>query len=192
MEQKHYVMVLISVTKIKEALIMIKNKAAKALIISTCLMVSSMAGVYADTSNVEVKPAIIQAVYDDSKMMETQIMPAISDDALSKKQMEIDQYVFEQHKEEIEKMGFVVTSTGVAGSVVEVSITPYDVKSADYLYGLFGKELVSVVDGEQAVIFEYGPMTGDIAAQSGVAAQKEASIFTAFFTSIVEWFKSIF
>jgi len=171
---------------------MIKNKAAKALIISTCLMVSSMAGVYADTNNVEVKPAIIQEVYDDSKMMETQILPAKNDDRLSKKQMEIDKYIFEQHNEEIEKMGIIVTSTGVVGNVVEVSITPYDVKSADYLYELFGKDMVSVVAGEQAVTLDLVTTTADKAAQSGEAVQKEASIFETIFTSIVNWFKRIF
>lgn len=171
---------------------MIKNKAAKALIISTCLMVSSMAGVYADTNNVEVKPAIIQEVYDDSKMMETQILPAKNDDVLTKKQMEIDQYVFEQHKEEIKKMGFVVTSTGVVGNVVEVSITPYDVKSADYLYELFGKDMVSVVAGEQAMTLDVDPASETKAADSGIAVQKEASFFETIIASIVNWFKSIF
>lgn len=171
---------------------MIKNKAAKALIISTCLMVSSMTGVYADTNNVEVKPEIIQEVYDDSKMMETQIIPGKNDDALSKKQMEIDKYVFEQHREDIEKMGILVTSTGVVGNVVEVSITPYNVKSADYLYELFGKELVSVVAGEQAVILEVDAASADKAADSDIAVQKKASIFATFFKGIVEWFKNIF
>ena len=171
---------------------MIKNKAAKALVISTCLMLGSMAGVYADTSSVPVKPAIIQEVYDDSRMMETQILMTNVDDALSKKQIEIDQYVFEEHKVEIEKMGIVVTSTAIVGDVVEVGITPYDVKNADYLYELFGKDMVRVVAGEQAQIMEYGPATGDVSVQSGVAVQKEASIFATFFNSIVEWFKSIF
>jgi hypothetical protein len=180
-----------------EVPIMIKNKAAKAIIISTCLIVSSMAGVYADTGNVEVKPAIIQEVYDDSKMMETQILMTKNDDALSKKQLEIDQYVFADHIEEIKKMGIVVTSTGVVGDVVEIGITPYSVKSADYLYGLFGKERISVVGGEQAVALDLvtitadNPAESDVAVQSGIAVQK-ASFFETIFNNIVEWFKNIF
>ena len=177
---------------------MIKNKTAKALIISTCIMVSSMAGVYADTTNVEVKPAMVQEVYDDSKMMETQVMPTKNDDALAYKQLEIDRYVFADHVKEIEKMGITVTSTAVVGDVVEVGITPYDVKSADYLYELFGKEMVNVVAGEQAVPLDLVTITVDnpaesgVAAQSGIAVQKDASIFATIFNNIVEWFKNIF
>lgn len=177
---------------------MIKNKAAKALIISTCIMVSSMAGVYADTTTVEVKPAIVQEVYDDSKMMETQILMTKSDDALANKQLEIDRYVFADHIGDIEKMGITVTSTAVVGDVVEIGITPYDVKSADKLYELFGKEMVSVVAGEQAVPLDLvtitadNPAVSDLASQSGVAVEKEASIFATIFNNIVEWFKSIF
>jgi hypothetical protein len=188
-------MYLTNVTKIKEVQKMVKNKAIKALIIGTCLMASSVAGVYADTNDVEVKPAIVQEVYDDSQMMEIQILSEKNDDVLSKKQMEIDQYVFEQHQEELEKMGIIVTSTGVVGDVVEVSITPYDVKNADYLYELFGKDMVSVVAGEQAVPLEYVTMDlddADKASYSGMAVEKEASFFETVFKSIVEWFKSIF
>lgn len=176
---------------------MIKNKTTKALIIGACLTFSSMTGVYADTTNVEVKPAIVQEVYDDSKMMETQIMPVQKDDALANKQLEIDRYVFADHIEEIEKMGIIITSTAVVGDVVEIGITPYDVKNADYLYELFGKELVSVVAGEQAVPLDLVTITGqnpaesDVAAQSGMAVQK-ASFFETILKSITEWFKSIF
>ncbi|MDF2890731.1 MAG: hypothetical protein K0R80_1098 [Clostridia bacterium] len=170
---------------------MIKNKAAKALIIGACLTLSSMAGVYADTNNVEVKPAIIQEVNDESEIMTIQIAAVNNEDVLSKKQMEIDQYVFEQHQEELEKKGIIVTSTGVVGDVVEVSITPYDVKNADYLYELFGEDMVKVVAGEQAVPLDL-VTTADISAQSGMAVEKEASFFETFFKGIVEWFKSIF
>ncbi|MDF2593494.1 MAG: hypothetical protein K0S75_2960, partial [Clostridia bacterium] len=169
---------------------------AKALIISTCLMVGSMAGVYADTTNVEVKPAIVQEVYDDSKMMETQILMTKSDDALANKQLEIDRYVFADHIEEIEKLGITVTSTAVVGDVVEVAIKPYDVKSADRLYELFGKEMVSVVAGEQAVPLDLVTITSDNPAVSDLAAQsgevQEASFFETIFNNIVEWFKNIF
>jgi hypothetical protein len=184
-------MYLTNVTKIKEVHIMLKNKAAKALIIGACLTVSSIAGVYADTNNVEVKPAIIQEVYDDSQMMEIQILSAKNDDVLTQKQKEIDEYVFEKNREELGKKGITVTSTGVVGDVVEVSITPYDLKSADYLYELFGKDMVSVVAGEQAVTLDL-VTTADISAQSGIAVEKEASFFEAIFKGIVEWFKSIF
>jgi len=134
---------------------MIKNKAAKALIIGTCLIASSMSGVYADTNNVEVKSAIVEQSIDDSKMMEVQILASQNEDALIQKQKEIDDYVFVQHGKELEDRGILVTHTGIVGEFVEVGITPFDVKSADYLYGLFGKDMVTVVAGDQAVPLEY-------------------------------------
>lgn len=180
-----------------------KNKAAKALIISTCLIISSMAGVYADTNNVEVKPAIIQEVNQDSQVMTIQTLPAKNDDALANKQLEIDRYVFADHVKEIEKMGIVVTSTAVVGNVVEVGIKPYDVKSADYLYEIFGKDMVSVVAGEQAVTLDIisaavdNPAESGMAADAGLAAKSDvvvqkASFFETIFNNIVEWFKNIF
>lgn len=198
MEQKGHIMYLISITKkIKEVQIMIKNKAIKALVLGTCLMVSTAAGVYADTDKVEVKPAIVQEVNQQSpEMMTIQIESAKVDDALTKKQAEIDQYVFEKHREEIEKMGITVTSTGVIGDKVEVAITPYDVKSADYLYELFGKDMVSVVAGEQAIPLDLVTTTidttADVSAQSGMAVEEDANFFTKLFNGIAEWFKSIF
>jgi hypothetical protein len=171
---------------------MIKNKAFKALVIGTCLMVSSAAGVYADTNKVEVKPAIVQEVNQEPEMMTIQIESVKVDEALLKKQMEIDQYVFEKHREELEQKGITVTSTGVIGDKVEVAIKPYDVKSADYLYEIFGKEMVNVVAGEQAIPLDLVTMDADKAAWSGMAVDKEASAFETIFNNIVEWFKSIF
>lgn len=165
---------------------MIKNKAAKALIIGTCLMVSSMATVYADTTNVEVKPAIVQEVTDDSEMMTIQILSAADEDAMLQKQKEIDEFVFGAHRDELMKRDILITSTVVVGDVVEISIDKYDAKKADYLYEVLGKENVSVVAGEQAVPLEYVTMSGP------VVEQKEASFFENIFNNIVEWFKSIF
>ncbi|MDF2840718.1 MAG: hypothetical protein K0Q99_1490 [Clostridia bacterium] len=178
---------------------MIKNKAMKALIVGTCLMVSTVSGVYADTNNVEVKPAIVeQQATDDSKMMEIQILSATEDNALTQKQKEIDEYVFEKHADEILEKGITITHTGVVGEAVEVGITPYDAKSADYLYSIFGKDMVIVVEGEQAVPLQYVTLSPDGGVQedeliyASGAAQEDASFFERIFNSIVEWFKGIF
>lgn len=72
--------------------------------------------------------------------------------AVYQKQREIDQYVFEQHKQEIEAKGFTVTHTGPMDAYVEVGITPYTQENADYLYGIFGRDMVKVVEGQQAVL----------------------------------------
>lgn len=165
---------------------MIKNKAAKALIIGTCLVASSMASVYADTDNVEIKPAIVEKAADDSQIMEIQILSAENNDALSQKQREIDEYVFERNAKELEEKGITITHTGVVGDFVEVGITPFDVKSADYLYDIFGEDMVRVVAGEQAVPLEYVTLS-----QQNTIVE-DVSFFERIFNSIAEWFKSIF
>lgn len=71
-----------------------------------------------------------------------------------KKQREVDQYVFEQHRDEIAQKGFVVTHTGPQGSYVEIGIEPYSENNAEYLYKLFGKDKVKVVQGQQAYTLE--------------------------------------
>lgn len=84
---------------------------------------------------------------------------AAVDDALLLKQREIDQYVFEQHRQEIEQKGFTVTHTGPMNDYVEVGITPYYEENAEYLYKIFGKSQVKVVEGHQAVLYQSGAAT---------------------------------
>jgi hypothetical protein len=81
-----------------------------------------------------------------------------TNDALLQKQNEIDAYVFEQHKDELAKQGIQVTNTGPVGDKVEVGILDYTDEKADYLYNLFGTDLVKVVEGQQAVLLD-APLT---------------------------------
>ncbi len=74
--------------------------------------------------------------------------------ALLEKQSEIDAYVFEKHADELAEKGIHVTSTGPVGNVVEIGIADYTDEKADYLYGIFGQELVKVVEGQQAVLLD--------------------------------------
>lgn len=122
---------------------MFKKKIIQTTVLSVAVLVLS-SGVVIPMSNQSILAASDQPVENQ---------------ALLQKQREIDQYVFEQHKAEIEQHGFKVTHTGQTGEYVEVGITPYSEENATYLYGLFGKERVKVVEGQQAVL-----MTSDAAA----------------------------
>ena len=92
------------------------------------------------------------------------------------KQSEIDQYVFETNADDIAAKGFKVTHTGPFETYVEIGITPYREDNAEYLYGIFGRELVKVVEGQQAVILNASPDDAeapDLAATSGLAETGE-------------------
>lgn len=78
---------------------------------------------------------------------------SVNDDVI-KKQKEIDQYLFEQHKDEIAKKDFKVTHTAPIDNYVEIGITPYNKTNAEYLYEIFGKDMVKVVEGQQAVTLD--------------------------------------
>ena len=90
------------------------------------------------------------------------------------------------------------------GDYVEVGITPYNDKNVDYIYDIFGKDQVKVVEGFQATTLElasdqdvtvqleaYPP---EIAEAQVISApiEKEASPIASFFSGIWEWIKSIF
>ncbi len=117
---------------------MIRIKLAKAVILGVCISALSTGVVLAETGGGGAGTA----------SQETGI-----DSDLLKLQSEIDQYVFDDHLEEIEDMGFKVTHTGPVDNYVEIGITPYNDKNADYLYEIFGKDNVKVVEGEEAVLF---------------------------------------
>lgn len=168
---------------------MIKNKAVHAMIIGTCILANTMAGVYADTT-AAAPAAPDQAVY------------AVVSDELTKKQNEIDQYVFEKHAKDFADKGITVTNTGVMGDSVEIGITPYNEENAQYIYDIFGKENIKVVEGIQAVTLAADSDIQDVTIQMEPAsaeaqtvsaqAEKEASPIATFFSSIWEWIKSIF
>ncbi|GAB6930325.1 hypothetical protein JCM10914A_43080 [Paenibacillus sp. JCM 10914] len=79
--------------------------------------------------------------------------PVSSEDQRSAKQGEIDAYVAGEGKAEMEAEGFSVTHTGVVGDKVEVGITPFNEQHANFLYDKFGRDLVEVVEGEQAILY---------------------------------------
>ncbi len=120
---------------------MIGSKFVKVFVLSTCITVLSAGMAFADTGKGQaavVQPAVGQA------------QQSTVAGGLLEKQKEIDTYVFEQHAKEITDKGFKVTHTAPMDGYVEVGITPYNEANADYLYKVFGKDMVKVVEGEQA------------------------------------------
>lgn len=76
------------------------------------------------------------------------------DSLFYEKQREMDQFLFIDHADEIEKLGFKVIYTGIAENHIEVGITPYNDEFAAYIYDQFGTEWVKVVDTEEVVLYD--------------------------------------
>ncbi|MFC5650371.1 hypothetical protein ACFPYJ_14775 [Paenibacillus solisilvae] len=99
---------------------------------------------------------------------------AAAEDKLANKQAEIDAFISGAGHDELAEQGFTVTHTVVVGGSVEVGITPYDEKHANFLYQKFGRESVKVVEGAQAVTFEAAG-AADAAAPSDAGNGQESS-----------------
>lgn len=136
---------------------MLKLKLTKTLVLGVCLTLASSGAVYAS----EDKSAELTAG-SELAVVSTMIAPdapvsspanpgqAIDEDVL-KLQREIDRFVFDQHRGEFAEKGFSVTHTGPMVDYVEIGIEPYSEESAEYLYSMFGKEKVKVIEGQLAV-----------------------------------------
>lgn len=89
---------------------------------------------------------------------------------LYKKHREIDKYVFEDHADQIEENGFFVTHTGPRDGLIEIGITPFSEESANYLYKVFGSDIVKVVEGQKAVTLPLNAAAGqNVAVDSDMA-----------------------
>jgi hypothetical protein len=160
------------------------TKLIKSFILGLCFTVVSSGAVFANGGGIEPMleplPAdtvkmdevegdiLIQALEEDapdsavSHMVEE---PTINEDILNK-QKEIDQYLFEEHIDDIEEKGFTVTHTVPTEEYVEIGITPFSDENAQYLYSIFGENQVKVVEGEQAELY-----TTTVADSSAVEAE---------------------
>lgn len=87
----------------------------------------------------------------DNKNAYQTIEIAVVDENLAKKQEEIDYIVFNKNSKEIEEKGFTVVSTGMVNKFVEVRIEPYNEENAEYLYNIFGTDMVKIVEGQEAI-----------------------------------------
>jgi len=148
-----------------------------------------VAGVYADTTALDTPVSI-------------QIEQVGYDEALIQKQSEIDRYIFEENKKNFEDKGITVTNTGIISDYVEVGITPFNEENANYIYELFGKDSVKVVEGIQATTLASVDIAQDAVVQYpseiteaqivSAPAEKEASSIASLFAAIWEWIKNIF
>jgi hypothetical protein len=148
----------------------VKSRTVKVMMIGFCFTALWTGAAYAETGASNGQQSVLS--------QETGIS-----DVLLQKQQEIDKYVFEQHADELVNKGITVTNTGPVGDVVEIGITPYNEANADYLYGIFGKEMVKVVEGQQAVTLGSGSeaaanvaTSADVAKVAGAAKAAEAGI----------------
>lgn len=91
----------------------------------------------------------------DGIMTTTQAEQQIVDEKITEKQVEIDKYLFGDYKDDIAKKGFTVSTTTVTpDGFVQIGITPFSQENADYLYELFGKDMVKVVEEAQATTLD--------------------------------------
>lgn len=124
-----------------------KLKFVKAFIIGMCITVLSSTAAFAET--VEIQQA------------EVQVQQTTIESSLLEKQKEIDRFVFDVHAKEIADKGFKVTNTGPVGSFVEIGISPFNEENAEYLYNAFGRDMVKVVQGQQAMLMATAVGTPD-------------------------------
>lgn len=121
----------------KRNLLSIKSKVLGALMLGACLTFSI--------------PAATTFAAEGDEQMTIQIESvSIPNEKLTEKQIEIDQYLFKDHAKDIEEKGFKILTTGVIADMVEIGISPYTQENADYLYKLFGSDMVRVVSTEPA------------------------------------------
>jgi len=89
------------------------------------------------------------------ELMTTQAEQQIANEKITEKQVEIDKYLFGDYKDDISKKGFTVSTTTVTpDGFVQIGITPFSQENADYLYELFGKDMVKVVEEAQATTLD--------------------------------------
>ena len=138
---------------------MIKSKLMKALMLGLCM------------SALTTGAAFAQATVSTTSASSGEVQV---DDALYAKQKDIDQYVFEDHAKEIEEMGFMINYTGVVGDLVEIGISPFSDKNADFLYAAFGKDSVKVVEFDQSVIYASGVADPGVTVDANVTSDDQS------------------
>jgi len=131
---------------------MLKRKFTKALILGLGLTIASSGTVFANEVSTQIAP-------DTPVSNVAEPAPQISKE-ITQLQIEIDRYLFIQHSEDIAKKGFKVTHTVPTENYVEIGIEPYSEESAEYLYSLFGKDKIKVVEGEQAILYDLAVSSG--------------------------------
>lgn len=160
---------------------MFRLKFTKVFVLSVCLSVFSAGAVNASVGEDVKKGAaegggeigITMVSGSPDEPVSSPAAAAISADIL-KKQVEIDTYLFKEHQKEIEQKGISVTHTAPFETYVEIGIMPLNDENATYLYGLFGKDKVKVVDGQKVITMSAMTEPAPGLAQQGNAAVEPA------------------
>lgn len=160
---------------------MIRSKFAKAFVLSMCLSLFSAAAV-----NAAVKEGGQPGTAEGGGNVGTTMMTADPDKAVSspaiingdilKKQNEIDTYLFKEHSKEIEQKGITVTYTIPYEDHVEIGIMPMNSENAEYLYSIFGKDKVKVVEGQLISVMDTPEPAPDQVGQGSSAGSPGMSI----------------
>ena len=119
---------------------MIKKNLFKAVLLSVCIASSYTGSAFAMA---QVTPKATE-----------ELSPQLQ--ALYTRQSEIDKLLFEENAKKIEELGFMVNSTSVVEDKIEISISPYDDKFADFVYDIVGRENVTVVEMDQSILYATG------------------------------------
>lgn len=133
-----------------------KTNLIKAIMLGLCLTAIPTGTAFAQLA---VSPA--PAVVGEGQSGEQEI--------LYKKQTEIDQYLMVDHAKEIEEKGFMINYTSVVSNYIEIGISPYTDESAEFIYGIFGKDNVKVIEFDQSIMYASGVNTTDSVAVDGAA-----------------------
>ncbi len=122
---------------------MIKSKLVKAFMLGLCLSAFSTGVAFAqmETRTEDTSSAVVGEVIPE----ELEVLYA--------KQAEIDRYLFTDHAKEIEEKGIFINYTGVNVDVIEIGISPFTDENANYLYDIFGKDGIKVVEFDESVIY---------------------------------------
>ncbi len=140
---------------------MTKTKMIKALLLGACFSLFFTGAAYASGGGTSGNTGKSTSAYKGA---------AEENKELLERQNQIDQFVFKDHVDEIEKMGFVVTHTGVVGDGVEVGISPYEEAFVDYLNNNLGKEQMNIVEGEINMLYT-APDSPDASISSPAAGE---------------------
>ena len=139
---------------------MIKKKLITSLALGMCLFTLSTGSVVlaAETTSDEAvsQEILMNTVVDEgvsSPDYEGRVAELGIDEALVKKQAEIEQYVFGDHAEEIIALGFQVTNIGIVNDTIEIGITPFTKEYENYLYEKLGKDSIQITEGITAELY---------------------------------------
>lgn len=132
---------------------MLKSKLVKGLLVgmSLSMMFTSAALASTDANSNSEEEFTIQI----ESVQENLAVDGVSEEVMQK-QREIDENLFKDNLEKIREKGFTVTHTAPMADYVEIGITPYSEENANYIYDIVGKDMVKVVEGQQAVLYDTG------------------------------------